>query len=98
MTVDMFSRWRVLVSFSFFLAGTAIAVASFAPHRRLPDGPGFNLVLHGAAYGTLVILGGMLRRQLRWVAVATLVYRPCWRACSILCRGAKSISLIWPRT
>ena len=31
MTVDMFSRWRALLGLSFFLAGTAIAVASLAP-------------------------------------------------------------------
>ncbi len=74
MTVDMFSRWRVLLSFSFILAGMAIAVAALAPHLRLPGGPGFDLVLHGAAYGTLVILGGMLRYRLRWLVVAVLLY------------------------
>ena len=74
MTVDMFSRWRVLVGLSFLLAGTAIAVASLAPHLRLPGGAGFGLVFHGAAYGTLVVLGGMLWRRLHWVAVAVFVY------------------------
>ena len=74
MTVDMFSRWRALLGLSFLLAGMAIAVASLAPHLRLPGGAGFDLVFYGAAYGTLVILGGMLRRRLRWVVVATLVY------------------------
>ncbi len=57
------------------LAGTAIAVASLSPRLPLPDaGEGGDLVFHGAAYGILVILGGMLRYRLRWVAVAVLVY------------------------
>ncbi len=34
------------------------------PHLRLPGGEGFDLVFHGAAYGALVILGGLLRRRL----------------------------------
>ncbi len=61
----MFSRWRALLGLSFFLAGTAIAVASLTPHLHLLGGAGFDLAFHGAAYGTLVILGGMLRRHLR---------------------------------
>ena len=64
MSVVMFSRWRVLLGLSIFWAGTAIAVVSLAPHLRLPGGAGFDLLLHGAAYCTLVI-GGMLRRRLR---------------------------------
>ena len=55
-----------------------IAVASLYPTDgvELPwgDVEGDDLVLHGVAYGVLVILGGMLWRRLRWVAVATLVY------------------------
>ena len=58
------------------LAGTAIAFASLYPRLQLqlPWGVGkdIDLVFHGTAYGVLVILGGMLRYQLRWVAVAVL--------------------------
>ncbi len=60
------------------LAGTAIAVASLYPIDSVPlpwgDFEGDDLVLHGVAYGVLVILGGMLWRRLRWVAVAVLAY------------------------
>ncbi len=70
----MFSRWRVFLILSFFLAGMAIAVASLSLHLRPPGGAGIDLVFHGAAYGTLVILGGMLRRRLRWVAGTVLVF------------------------
>ena len=57
------------------LAGAAIAVASLTPRLRLPGvGEGFDLGFHGAAYGVLVILGGMLWRRPRRVAVAVLVY------------------------
>ena len=74
MTAVMSSRWRALLGPSLILAGTTMAVASLAPHLHLPGGAGFDLVLHGAAYGVLVILGGMLWRRLHWVAVAVLVY------------------------
>ncbi len=78
MTVVMSSRWRALLGLSLVLAGTAIAVASLYPTDSVPlpwgDVEGDDLVLHGTAYGVLVILGGMLWRRLRWVAVATLVY------------------------
>jgi hypothetical protein len=57
------------------LAGAAIAVASLYPRLQLPGvGEGFDLGFHGAAYGVLIILGGVLWRRLRWVAVATLVF------------------------
>ena len=59
---------------SLILAGAAIAVASLYPHLRLPGGEGFDLVFHGAAYGVLVVLGGMLWHRLRWVGVAVLLY------------------------
>ena len=71
----MSSRWRALLTLSLILAGTAIAGASLYPRLQLPGvGGGFDLVVHGAAYGVLVILGGMLWRRLRWVAVAVLLY------------------------
>ena len=58
------------------VAGTAIAVTSLYPRLQLPRvvGEGSNLVYHGAACSILVILGGMLRYRLRWVAGAVLVY------------------------
>ena len=60
------------------LAGIVIAISSLYPNlQQLPGvGEGFDLVFHGGAYGTLVILGGMLwhRNRLRWVAVAVLLY------------------------
>ena len=75
MTVVVSSRWRALLSSNLVLVGTAIAGTSLYPRLRLPGvGEGFDLVFHGAAYGTLVILGGMLRCRLRWVAVAVLLY------------------------
>ena len=74
MTVVKFSRWRALLGPSLILAGTVIAVASLTPRLHLPGGAGLDLAFHGAAYGTLVILGGMLRHRLRWVAVAVLLY------------------------
>ena len=75
MTVVMSSRWRRLLSLSLILAGTAIAVASLYPNLQLPGvGEGFDLVFHGGAYGTLVILGAKLRYRLRWVGVAVLLY------------------------
>ncbi len=75
MTVVMSSRWRALLVLSLILAGTAIAVASLYPRLQLPGvGEGFDLGFHGAAYGVLVILGGILWRRLRWVAVAVPLY------------------------
>ncbi len=69
------SRWRALLILSLILAGTAVAVASLYPRLQLPGvGEGGDLVFHGAACGTLVIIGGMLWRRLRWVAVAVLLY------------------------
>ncbi len=69
------SRWRGLLILSLILAGGAIAVASLYPRLQLPGvGEGFDLGFHGAAYGVLVILGGLLGRQLRWVAAAVLLY------------------------
>ena len=69
------NRWRALLILSLILAGTAIAVASLTPRLQLPGvGEGFDLVFHGAACGTLVIIGGMLWRRLRWVSVALLLY------------------------
>ena len=53
----------------------AIAVASLSPHLRPPGGAGIDLVFHGAAYGTLVFLGGiLLLHRLRWVAGSVLLY------------------------
>lgn len=67
-----------MLSLSIVLAGTVIAVASLYPSDSVPlpwdNVEGDDLVLHGVAYGVLVILGGMLWRRLRWVAVAVLVY------------------------
>jgi len=64
------SRWRVLLTLSLILAGTAIAVASLYPRLQLPGGgEGFDL----GFYGVLVILGGILGRELHWVAVAVLL-------------------------
>ena len=78
MTVVMSSRWRTWLSLGLILAGTVIAVASLYPTNsvELPWGgfEGDDLVLHGIAYGVLVILGGMLWCQLHWVAAAVLVY------------------------
>ena len=75
MTVVMFSRWRALLTVSLILAGTAIAIASLYPRLQLPGvGKGFDLGFHGAAYGVLVILGGIRWRRMRWVAVAVFVY------------------------
>ncbi len=75
MNVVIFSGWRALLMPDRILAGTAIGVASLYPRLQLPGvGEGFDLVFHGAAYGVLVILGGMLWRRLCWVAVAMLVY------------------------
>ncbi len=72
------TRWRALLSLSLILAGTVIAVPSLYPTDNVPlpwgEVEGDDLVLHGVAYGVLVILGGMLWRRLRWVAVATLAY------------------------
>ncbi len=70
------SRWRVLPVLSLILPGTAIAIASLYPRLQLSwvVVEGFDLVFHGAAYGSLVILGGMLWRRLHWVAIAVLVY------------------------
>ena len=60
---------------SLILAGTALAITLLYPRPQLPwVGEGFDLGFHGAACGGLVILGGMLWRRLRWVAVAVLVY------------------------
>jgi len=78
MTVAMSSHWRVLLMPSLIVACIVIAVASLYPTLSVPlpwgDVEGDDLVLHGVAYGVLVILGGMLWRRLRWVAVAVLVY------------------------
>ncbi len=67
-----------MLLFSVILVVAVIAVASLYPTDgvELPwgDFEGDDLVLHGVAYGVLVILGGMLWRRLRWVAVATLAY------------------------
>ena len=72
------SRRRVLLTLSLILAGGAIAVASLYPRLQLQlpwvVGEGNDLISHGAAYGVLVILGGILGRRLRWVAVAVLLY------------------------
>ncbi len=75
MTVAMSSRWRTLLTLGLILAGAVIAVAALYPRLQLPGvRDGFDLVFHAAAYGTLVILGGMLARRPRRVAVAVLVY------------------------
>ena len=75
MTVVMPNRWRALLTLSLILAVGANAIASLDPRLRLPGvGDGFDLGFHGAAYGTLLILGGILQRRLRWVAVAVLGY------------------------
>ncbi len=75
MTVAMSSRWRTLLTLGLILAGAVIAVAALYPSLQLPGvREGFDLVFHAAAYGTLVILGGMLRRRLRWVVVAVFAY------------------------
>ncbi len=78
MTVVMSSRWRALLTLSLILAGSAIAAASLYPTDSVPlpwdDVEGDDLVLHGVAYAILVILGGMLWRRLRWVAVAVFLY------------------------
>ena len=72
------SRWRALLSLSLILAGILIAVASLYPRLQVQspwvDGEGFDLGFHGAAYGVLVILAGMLQFRLRWAVVAVLVY------------------------
>ena len=69
------SRWRALLTLNLILAGTVIAVASLYPRLQLPGvGEGFDLGFHGAAYGGLLILGGMLRYRLSWVVGAVLLY------------------------
>ncbi len=69
------NRQRVLLTLSLILAGGAIAVASLTPRLQLPSvGDDGDLVFHVAAYSVLVILGGILRYRLRWVAGAVLVY------------------------
>ncbi len=75
MTVMISSRWRALLTLSLILAGAVIAVAALYPRLQLPGvREGLDLVFHAAAYGTLVILGGMPARRPRRVAVAVLVY------------------------
>ena len=73
-----------MLSLGLLLAGAVIAVASLYPIPSVPlpwgGFEGDDLLLHGVAYGVLVILGGMLWRRLRWVAVAVLV-------CSTLLEG-----------
>ncbi len=70
--------WRVLLVLCLILAGAAIAVASLYPRLQLqlPWGAseGNDLISHGAAYGVLVILGGVLWHRLRWVALVVLLY------------------------
>ena len=67
-----------MLSLGLILAGAVIAVASLYPIDSVPlpwgKFEGDDLVLHGIAYGVLVILGGMLWRRLRWVVVAVLAY------------------------
>jgi len=78
MTLTNSSRRRALLILSLVLVGTVIAVASLYPTNSMPlpwgDFEGDDLVLHGAAYGVLVVLGGMLWPRLPWVAVIVLVY------------------------
>ena len=75
MTLMLSSRWRAWLSLSLIVAGTAIAAASLYPRLKLPGFSGnSDLVFHVAAYGALVILGGMLRCRLRWVASAVFLY------------------------
>ena len=72
------SRWRVFLTLSFILACTVIGVASLYPRLQLqlPWGAdeSNDLISHGAAYGGLVILGGILGLRLRWVALVVLFY------------------------
>ncbi len=75
MIVVISNRWRALLILSLILAGTAIAVVSLYPRLQLPGvEEGSDLGFHGAAYGVLVILGGILWRRLRWVVVAIFLY------------------------
>ncbi len=78
MTVVMSNRGRALSTLSLILACTAIAIASLYPRLQLqlPWGAGESndLISHGAAYGGLVILGGILGLRLRWVALVVLLY------------------------
>jgi len=75
MTVVMSSRRRVLFTVNLILLGTVTAVASLYPRLQVPGfGEGADLVFHVAAYGVLVILGGILGPRLRWVAVAVLLF------------------------